>query len=198
MNKEIVCISDLYKRVNSKIHGLYECYCGKIFSSIKDDVKRGHTKSCGCLSVNKHTLRLTIHGKRSSPEYSTWTNMKTRCNNSNNFKYKDYGARGIKVCPEWEQSFEAFYRDMGNKPGPEYSIDRIDNSKGYSKKNCRWATRKEQSNNQRTNNLISFRTKIQTLSQWAIELKIPMKTLWARLYKQQWTVERAFTTPSKK
>lgn len=133
------------------------------------------------------------HGMKRTPEYSTWTNLKTRCNNRNNRKYLSYGARGIKVCPEWNSSFENFYKDMGPKPGPDFSIDRINNNEGYSKDNCRWATKKQQGNNQRTNKLIEYKNEIKTLSLWAEELKIPMKRLWDRLYKYNWDVNKAFT-----
>lgn len=81
--------------------------------------------------------------------YHCWINMRVRCTNKNHKQYKDYGGRGITVCPEWMDSFEAFYQDMGNKPDASYSLDRIDNDKGYSPDNCRWATRSMQNSNKR-------------------------------------------------
>lgn len=80
-------------------------------------------------------------------EYATWSNIKTRCYNQNCKSYKRYGAKGIQMCDEWRDSFIAFYRDMGPKPSPQHSIDRIDNSKGYEPSNCRWATQEEQVRN---------------------------------------------------
>jgi hypothetical protein len=103
--------------------------------------------------------------------------MNTRCNDLNN---PDYGGRGITVCARWRDSFDAFLEDMGNKPGPEYSIDRIDNSKGYDPGNCRWATREEQSNNTRRNTLIEYNGRTQTLAQWGKELGIKYGTLMYR------------------
>lgn len=95
------------------------------------------------------------HGaSRSRPEYGVWKQMRKRCNNPNYAGYKNYGGRGIKVCPEWQTSFPTFFRDMGPRPTPKHTIERKNNDEGYSPENCRWATRAEQALNMRTNRLV--------------------------------------------
>lgn len=89
------------------------------------------------------------HGLWQTPEYNSWHNMKSRCNNKKFVYYKNYGGRGIKVCQEWSNSFLAFYNDMGAKPSLKHSLDRIDNEGNYEKINCRWATASEQAQNRR-------------------------------------------------
>lgn len=111
------------------------------------------TQSCGCLTREATAKRCTTHGAahrdRRAPEYGTWAAMKQRCQNPRSAKFPEYGARGITVCKRWSDSFEAFLADMGPKPSPRHTIDRIDNDLGYEPGNCRWATPTEQRLNQR-------------------------------------------------
>lgn len=97
----------------------------------------------------------TYHGKTNTPEYKVWNNMLSRCLNPNHPRYKDWGGRGIKVSPKWK-TFIGFYEDMGDRPSPEHTLERINNSKDYSKDNCRWATTKDQSSNRRSNVFIVY------------------------------------------
>lgn len=96
------------------------------------------------LTASKHPKHAAYSD---SPEYQVWSNMKTRCLNSNSRSYKYYGERGIKICKKWLKSFNAFYRDMGPRPSPDFSIDRIDNDGDYTPNNCRWATWEQQASN---------------------------------------------------
>lgn len=144
----------------------------------KGNLKHGHAKT----------------GKETKT-HRTWKAMKRRCININDKKYKDYGGRGITVCERWLK-FENFLEDMEECP-PGLSLDRIDNSLGYYKENCRWSTQKEQTRNTRKNVNIIFNGKTQCLSAWAEEYKISPGTLWCRIYKSNWTIERALMTPTK-
>jgi hypothetical protein len=106
--------------------------------------------------------------------------------------YPDYGARGIQICERWDNSFEAFYADMGPRPGPEYSIDRRDVNGHYEPGNCRWATDTEQANNKRNNHYIEHNGERKTITQWAQEVGLHPSTIRQRL-KLGWSTERAMT-----
>lgn len=127
---------------------LFYCDCGikKVVNS--KNVERGLTKSCGCIRKKKFIERITKHGMTETRIYECWTNMKTRCLNKNCKEFKYYGARGIKICERWLNSFENFFEDMGNMPKNK-TLDRRDNDKNYEPDNCKWSTMKEQCKNRR-------------------------------------------------
>lgn len=154
------------------------------------NLQSGHTKSCGCL--------VTKHEHYGDKTYKSWAGMQQRCANPNCKDYKNYGGRGIKICKRWmcENGFIHFLEDMGEAP-KGLQIDRINNNKNYCKSNCRWATRKQQNRNVRSNRLKTYEGKTQCIAAWAEEYNIPSNTLWMRLYKYNWLAEKAFKTPVK-
>lgn len=107
--------------------------------------------------------------------------MKTRCYNKNELNYKNYGGRGITICPRWLDAFENFYADMGPKPSPEHSIERINNDEPYSPENCKWATPTEQAQNKRNTILITANGFTRPVKEWEKITGIPSSTLKARL-----------------
>ena len=134
------------------------------------------------------------HGMSKTPEYQAWNNMKNRCFNPNHKAYSDYGGRGIAVCDRWKNSFENFLADMGTKPSTKHSIDRINNDGDYSPKNCRWATKAEQQNNQRSNRLITIACVTLNIAQWTKEMGFGRNVIWDRL-NLGWSEFDAVITP---
>lgn len=138
------------------------CDCGNVGVVIGWQLKNGNSKSCGCWSRDQSVLRETTHGMTKHPLFNVWKGIKSRCYNKNNASYRDYGLRGIAVCEEWINSFETFHKDMheGYKEG--LTIERKNVNKGYSKDNCCWITKLEQSKNRR--NTIYVTTEMGILS----------------------------------
>jgi hypothetical protein len=171
------------------------CDCGNTKIIRQGDLTSGKTKSCRCLQKELFSAREKTHGMSKTPEYQTWLSMKARCYYSGFIGHKDYSDIGIEVCEKWRNDFYAFICDMGKKPGKEYSLDRIDNSKNYSPDNCRWALSKVQNSNRRNAHIITHNGETMTLTQWAEKLGIPRGVLSARICRSKWSVEKSFSTP---
>lgn len=134
------------------------------------------------------------HGGKGTKLYEVWCTMRRRCNSHNAQNYERYGGRGIKVCEEWNSDFRKFRKwafENGYKEG--LSIDRVNNNGNYEPSNCRWATHKQQSNNQSDTLRITYKGKTKTLHEWADILSIKPHTLYYRVYRAKWDLDRAFS-----
>lgn len=183
--------------------GHFLCYCGKEFQARIPSIRLGLTKSCGCYRIVKIKETNIKHGHtcdyQESSEYNIWEGMRQRCMNVTNDAYMDYGGRGIEVCERWKHSFENFYSDMGKRPSLKHTLDRYPDQNGnYEPSNCRWATKKEQANNRRSNVLIEYKGEVKTLKQWCEALNMSYKLVHKRIKQFNWTIDEAFNTPVKR
>ena len=142
-------------------------------------------------SITRHFN--TTHGMTGTREFTAWQEAKRRCYLVSGKDYHRYGARGIRVCSRWKDSFENFFEDMGSRPEGA-SLDRRDNDRDYSPDNCRWATLEQQANNMRSTHFLLFKGKRLSMAQWGREIGICVETLKYRVYAG-WSIERALTTP---
>lgn len=193
-----LCIKSFSNTKSSRpsITAICKCECGKIVERTLSQLKK--TRSCGC----------TWHHKSNTKVYWAWVNMKSRCLDLNDKEYWNYGGRGIKVC-EGLRSFNNFYKTIGDPPSCNHSNDRIDNEGNYScgecheckinkwDKNIKWSTLTEQLQNKRNNVTISLNGIKTCLSQVSREINIPQSTLWMRIFKYKWTIEKSISTPLK-
>lgn len=192
------------KAVGRTKHGnvIWNCDCTACGGNVEvpaGDLKSGHTTSCGCHRAVSIAKARTKHGdsKRSAPtaaEFHIWCSIRQRCTNPANPAYQSYGGRGIHCCIRW-RDYSTFLKDMGRRPSPQHSIDRIDNNKGYTPTNCRWATRIEQANNKRTSRVLTLGEDSLTLSEWARIAGLKRTTLRRRL-EAGWDLHVALTTPA--
>jgi hypothetical protein len=164
------------------------CTCGneKIIKS--SHLGSGGTKSCGC--IGRENPNCKTHGLGKTTEHKIWTCIIQRCTNSKNDSYHRYGGRGITICKEWRNSFETFLKDMGNRPSSDYTIDRINNNLGYSKENCKWASRIEQANNRRNNIIINYDDKTFSLPQFCRVYNLNYKEVYRDYKIRKYTSER--------
>lgn len=178
-----------------------KCDCGVISTPKGFNLATGLSTSCGCYCREVTLALATSHGHasgvRKTSEYRSWLNMKKRCLNESCNNYANYGGRGITVCTQWVDSFKTFLADMGMKPSPAHSIDRIDVNLGYGPDNCRWSTTKEQSRNTRASRILEFNGHRMTVAEWGEVTGISASLIGARINRLGWTTERALTQMAK-
>lgn len=187
----------LHSKTPKSTMWLCQCECGRQCVVSTKNLRIGHTESCGCLAkeVLKENSQKQKKPYRDTKLYKKWLHIKNRCNRQNKPSSKYYYEKNIRMCDEWLNDFEAFYKwaiDNGYKEG--LTIDRMDNSKSYSPDNCRWADYTVQANNRTNNRRIEYKGSVHTLAEWARILDINENKLRNRM-KLGWDIERAFTTP---
>lgn len=172
---------------------LCKCKCGNTTTVATGSLTSGNTKSCGCRIRIGARISHTTHGMSYTAEYIVWAGMIGRCTRKSNSNYEYYGGRGIKVCPRWLK-FINFIEDMGRRPSNNYTLERIDNSKGYTPSNVRWMDKLKQASNKRNNRILKLNGKSLHLAEWARRLGIPRERIKCRKHKG-WTDQEALTLP---
>lgn len=165
---------------NGKAMWLCSCDCGDGCIVAGTSLRAGARTSCGkhrTIAQSEKCYGRPKHGQSYTPEYRAWVNLRSRCNSPTAPAYHDYGARGIRVCERWD-SFETFYADMGQRPSPAHSIDRINNDGDYEPDNCRWTTNVEQQRNQRRTRFVRYNGMVATIPEMAGALNISRSALW--------------------
>lgn len=182
--------------LNNDKHRLWlcRCDCGTMTTVLPSHARRGTKSSCGCYRRELATQLKLSHGYARTPEYGVWAGIKARCYNPNKPSYVDYGGRGIRMCDRWRNSFSAFYEDMGHRPSPDLTIERIDNEGDYEPGNCVWAPRSVQSWNRRPTVWLEYKGRSINKRDASLIAGVPPDRIKQRLAKG-WSVERAIETP---
>ena len=174
------------------------CDCGKIKDVGSRELRKGISVSCGCYRADWAKEHNKKHGGKGTRLYRIWTGMKDRCLNKNSKYKKNYSERGIKICDEWADSFEAFYSwVMSNGYDDKLTIDRIDNNGNYCPENCRWADYKTQGNNTRSNVVVVLDGESHTVTEWSEITGVPRNVIYGRL-KSGWDARKALFEPRRK
>jgi hypothetical protein len=183
------------------------CDCGNTVNVRVGKLNNGHTQSCGCLQAERRGSAQVTHRASRTAEYHTWQEIKKRCTLRSHKNFNRYGGRGIAMCARWQDSC-AFLADMGPKPSPRHSIDRINNEGGYwcgsaecpecgpagRAPNCRWATQKEQQRNRRSNRIVEINGESMCVAAWCERFGVSQKIVGTR-FRNGWTPLAALTTP---
>ena len=194
----VICRTDKKDTNNSRSYWECVCDCGNKTIVHRTNLVSGRTTSCGCLHREIAKDQATKHNCTGTRLYRIWDGLRNRCNNPKHPNYNNYGGRGISVCSEWDD-FENFSKwSMANGYRDDLTIDRVDNDGNYEPSNCRWATKKVQANNTRKTIKITYNGDTKTLSEWAEIVGIRREYLWRRIYKRNWPIAKALTTPLKK
>ena len=176
------------------------CDCGNTSEVSKTCLVTGRSKSCGCYAKQRASETMTTHGLSRTPMYALWASIKRRVVNPNVKGFDRYGARGITMCNEWLNNFQAFYDyvndTLGPKPSPQHSIDRIENEGNYEPGNIQWATNEAQSSNRRSNIVVVFQGISDTLTRHCRRLGLNAKVVNLRVSRRGWTPEQALSTPT--
>lgn len=188
-------IEQTAERKNRRVVWKCVCDCGNECYIVSRSLISGATKSCGCFMQESRGKSRITHHKSNEKIYLTWQSMRKRCESPNNKNFTDYGGRGIKVCEEWRNDFQAFYDwAMANGYADNLTIDRIDVNGNYEPSNCRWVSRKIQSNNRRNNVYLTYKGETHTISEWGEIKNIKPSVLYQRKRKG-WSVEKMLETP---
>ena len=194
----VICRADNYIKPNGhkESEWLCKCECGKKSVITRTNLKRA--RSCGC-SQGKYIYSSKVtHGQSDSRLYRIWQNMKNRCYNHNVDRYDRYGGRGITVCDEWRNNFQAFYDwAMINGYSDSLSIDRINIDGNYTPDNCRWITMPEQADNKSTSRIFEYNGSSHTVSEWSKISGISRDVIWNRI-KRGWSIEKVLSQPVRK
>lgn len=183
-------VVEKFPHTSGKARWLCLCDCGVHTTATGDTLRQGHKKSCGCFRREHSSTLRKIHGqsnsggykgKKCSRTYKSWQEMWARCRNASHISYKNYGARGITVDERWSD-FSEFFKDMGDRPEGQY-LDRVDGSKGYSAKNCKWSTRTEQNQNRRSCILMPFGDEVVVLAEWCRRLWLSYMATYKMLHR---------------
>lgn len=178
-----------------KHYWICRCSCGARFKVYSYSLVSGRSSMCiKCSNSGSNNGRFS-HGETQTRLHYIWRGILASCSQTTNRQFPNYGGRGIKVCQRWRNSFTSFKEDMGPRPSPNHSVDRIDNEKGYNPKNCRWATRQEQNQNTRANHYLELNGVRLCITEWGRRTGIGRGTIAARVGHLNWSIEKALTTP---
>ena len=189
---KLVIVGDPISKPGRLLYPL-ACDCGGATHATSHELRMGKVRSCGCVHV---THGETVGGKV-SPEYTAWRSMLSRCYDTNDVGFPNYGGRGIAVCQEWRASFAPFLEYMGRRPTSGHSVDRINSAGNYEPGNVRWATAEQQNSNKRNVCMIAAFGETHTISEWSRLKGVPFHCLWRRL-RTGWIPETALTKPLRK